>query len=67
MKETQFDENKLAVCGKDIHMKNAHEMYDSGTVQNGSVYEIKDSNDRVQCVSRHYDYVHGYSPTGAFL
>ena len=43
MKETQFNENKLAVCGKDIHMKNAHEMYDSGTVQNGSVYEIKDS------------------------
>ena len=37
MKETQFDENKLAVCGKDIHMKNAHEMYDSGTVQNWSV------------------------------
>ena len=24
-------------------MKNAHEMYASGTVQNGSVYEIKDS------------------------
>ena len=43
MKETQFNRNKLAVCGKDIHMKNAHEMYASGTVQNGSVYEIKDS------------------------